>query len=241
MEILGVKIDSLTREETLEKIEEFLKDNQQRYLVTPNPEFLVKAQKDEEFCQILNQADLAVPDGIGLVFASWFLGQPIKQRITGADLVKDILKIAQKKKIKVVIFNWSQGLSSKKEIEQAIENKYPGLRFKVEDFEKGIEFQNREGNFSSEILFVNFGAPEQEKFIYHNLKKIPSVRLAIGVGGAFDFITNRIKRAPKPFRVLGLEWFWRLFCQPWRARRIFNAVVKFPWLVVKSKYRSGQQ
>jgi len=83
MKILGVKIDNLTIAETLQKIEVFLRDGQQHYLVTPNPEFLVEAQKDEEFKRILNQADLAVPDGMGLVLAARFLGQPLKQRITG--------------------------------------------------------------------------------------------------------------------------------------------------------------
>ena len=80
------------------------------------------------------------------------------------------------------------------------------------------------------------GAPWQEKFIYHNLPKLPSVKLAIGVGGAFDFLTGKIQRAPKLLRILGLEWLWRLLKQPWRVKRIYNAVIVFPWEFFKWRF-----
>jgi len=237
MEILGVKIDNLTIDKVLEKIKGFLEDDKQHYIVTPNPEFLVKAQSDKEFKEILNKSDLAVPDGIGLVFASWFLGQRIKARITGADLTGYILEIAQKKDLKVFLINWSKGLSSANLIKKAVKEKYPGLRFEVKDIEKGRALKDTTSaeivSFKARplILFVSLGAPYQEKFIYNNLKYMPSVKLAVGVGGAFDFITGRIKRAPKLMRSIGLEWLWRLFCQPWRIKRVFRAIIKFPLLV----------
>jgi N-acetylglucosaminyldiphosphoundecaprenol N-acetyl-beta-D-mannosaminyltransferase len=227
MEILGVKIDNLTKEEALEKIEEFLEDNQQHYLVTPNPEFLVRAQEDEEFRRILNQADLAMPDGIGLIFASRLLGQPLKERVIGVDLMEKICQRAAQKKWSVFLLGGQEGVAEK--AAENLRKRYQGLK---------IEFGNSSPSFEQQpiILFVALGAPKQEKWIVQNLEKIPSVKLAIGVGGAFDFISGRVRRAPKLFRLLGLEWFWRLLRQPWRVSRIFNALVRFPWLVLKSKF-----
>jgi len=236
--ILGINISALDKKEVLEKIELFLSDGKQHYIVTPNPEFVLEARKDEEFFYILNNADLAVPDGIGLKFAAWAAGRNIP-RITGADLVKDILKIAKEKNLKVAIVNWSRGLSATEDIEKALNKNYPGLRFIIKDVDKNIQnskFQIPDSDFKPDILFCALGAPWQEKFIYHNLKNMPSIKLAIGVGGAFDFLTGKIRRAPKIMRFVGLEWLWRLFKQPRRWRRIFNAVVVFPWKFIKWRF-----
>ena len=86
-----------------------------------------------------------------------------------------------------------------------------------------------------DYLFVGLGAPKQEKWIYHNLPKMPSVKLAMGVGGAFDYISGRVKRAPRFMRSLGLEWLYRLIRQPWRFPRIVTAVLKFGWRILKMK------
>ena len=224
MEILGVKIDNLDIEEVLNKIDNFLQSKKQHYLVTANPEFLVKAQKDEDFKNILNNADICVSDGIGLIFASWFLGKPIKKRIQGVDLMKKICEQAAFNNWSVFLMGADKGVSEKAAIN--LRRKYPGLKIK-----SGYE----EVYDQPEILFVAFGAPKQEKWINDNLSKFPSIKLAMGVGGAFDFISNKVKRAPRLIRVCGLEWFWRFVCQPWRIKRIYNAVIKFPWLVIKSK------
>jgi N-acetylglucosaminyldiphosphoundecaprenol N-acetyl-beta-D-mannosaminyltransferase len=254
MQILGVKIDNLTMDETLQKIEGFLRDNQQHYLVTPNPEFLVKTQEDKEFKEILNQADLAVPDGIGLIWAARFLGQPLKQRITGTDLMEKICQRAAQKEWSVFLLGGQGGVAEK--AAKNLKKKYPGL--KVQSTEEIIIasetrqfrgsqneiassltlFAPRNDSLSPVILFVAFGAPKQEKWIVQNLEKMPSIKLALGVGGAFNFIAGRIQRAPKFLQRVGLEWLWRLFCQPWRIKRIFKAVIVFPWLVIKSKCHS---
>ena len=88
------------------------------------------------------------------------------------------------------------------------------------------------------ILLVGLGSPKQEKWIYENLAKIPSVKVAIGVGGAFDFISGRIKRAPEFLQKIGLEWLWRLVLQPWRIKRVSKGVIGLSWLVLKSKVRN---
>jgi N-acetylglucosaminyldiphosphoundecaprenol N-acetyl-beta-D-mannosaminyltransferase len=273
VEILGIKIDNLTIKETLQRVEGFLKDGQQHYIVTPNPEFLVKAQKDEEFRQILNQADLAVPDGTGLIFASRLLGRPLKGRVVGVDLMEKICQRAAQKKWLVFLLGGQEGTAEKaaenlrkryQGLEIEVGNSRSDLEFKVRPFgydqsrsylenassKENADFQDTTLNAQCQtlnstrssleqrpiVLFVALGAPKQEKWIVQNLKKIPSVKLAIGVGGAFDFISGRVRRAPKFFRLLGLEWLWRLFCQPWRVGRIFNALVKFPWLVLKARF-----
>jgi N-acetylglucosaminyldiphosphoundecaprenol N-acetyl-beta-D-mannosaminyltransferase len=234
--ILGINISTLNKQQTLEKLNQFLTASGQHQIVTPNPEILLQAGHDEEFFYILNKVDLAIPDGIGLKFAGWLAGKNIR-RITGADLVKDILKIAQEKNLKVAVVNWSGGLSKKEDIEKVLEKKYPDLKFLVEDIEREERAEQiASQNFQPDVLLVALGAPWQEKFIYHNLSQLPSVKIGIGVGGAFDFLTGRIKRAPKIMRVIGLEWLWRLFMQPWRWRRIYNAVIIFPWKFFKWKF-----
>jgi len=238
VEILGIKIDSLTMEEALRKVEGFLTDGQQHYIVTPNPEFLVLAQKDEKFRQILNQADLAVPDGIGLIFASWFLGRPLKQRIAGTDLMEKICQKAAQKKWPVFLIGGGEGITEK--AAENLRKKY--LRLKIGTVPQIQSLSARtvsEGQSLSEglsLLFVALTVPKQEKWINENLEKMPSVRLAMGVGGAFDFMAGQVPRAPKFLRVIGLEWLWRFFCQPWRIKRIFKAVIVFPYLVIRSVF-----
>lgn len=228
--ILGVNVNTFTKKQVLAKIQEFLTGNKQHYIVTPNPEIILRATgHDEELFYILNRADLALPDGFGLKMAAWLLGVNLL-RITGADLVKDILKLAEEQGRRVAIFNWCGGLSKTEEIKSALAKKFPRLKAQVEDigrepphdFAKAIQF-------SPAIIFLTLGAPYQEKFIFHNLAKLPSVKIGLGVGGAFDFLTGRIKRAPKIFRIIGLEWLWRLYQQPARWKRIYNAVIIFPF------------
>jgi len=217
MKILDVKIDDLEMEEVLERVTGFLKSENQHCLFTPNPEFLVEASQDKEFKEILNQADLNVPDGIGLIFASWFLGQPIKRRIQGIDLMERICQQAAQNNWPVFLMGGQQEVAQK--AAENLRGKYPGLRIDKD---------------RPEILFVALGAPKQEKWISNNLNRLPSVKLAMGVGGSFDYLAGRVRRAPRIIRKIGLEWLWRFTLQPWRAKRIYRALIKFPWLVVKS-------
>ncbi|MEK7202900.1 MAG: WecB/TagA/CpsF family glycosyltransferase [Patescibacteria group bacterium] len=231
--ILGVKINNFTKKEVLTEIEKLLIDKKQHYLVTPNPEIILQAiNHDEKFFYILNKADISLPDGVGLKIAAWFMGVNLR-RIAGADLVKDILKLAQQQNKRVAILNWRGGLSSTQDITVALNKKYPKLKVIIQDFSKNVVMENQMmveiKQFQPEIIFCTFGAPYQEKFIFHNLKNLQSVKLGIGVGGAFDFLTGKIKRAPKLFRAIGLEWLWRLIQhKPWRWKRIYNAIIIFP-------------
>ncbi len=234
--ILGVNIDNISKKELDIKISEFLQSKKQRYIVTPNPEIILEAQKDEEFFYILNSADLAIADGIGLKFASFLFFKNL-QRITGVYLTKLVLKKAQELNKKVLVFNWQNGLSSKQDIENFLK-KYKNLKFFVLNVEREFEMPYyKEANlFQPDIIFSNFGAPYQEKFIYHFLQKNSYANLGLGVGGAFDYLTKRVKRAPKFFRFLGLEWLFRLYIQPKRIKRIYNAVIVFPLRFLKFRF-----
>lgn len=232
MNILGVKIDNLSITETLNKIEGFLKDGYQHYIVTPNPEIVLAAQNDTQLMKILNEADLAISDGIGLVWASNFLCQPLKERVTGADVINQICVRLAFAPYRLFLLGGKNGVALKAAAK--LKDCQPDLKIEAEeDIYKAIEKINY---FKPDILFVALGAPKQEKWIYYNLKDLSSVKLAIGVGGAFDFIAGRLKRAPAFLQKAGLEWLWRLAIEPWRIGRIYNAVVRFPMRVIKNKF-----
>ena len=228
MEILGVNINNLSRDQILERIEFFLSEPKFHQIATVNPEFILEAQKNSSFRNILNSCDLNIADGFGIKLAFWRFGQKLKCRLAGADLLMEILKIAQEKKLPVFLAINKDGLSSFEEIKKALLKIYPDL----EVYGKDLNCHSREGG-NDTILICNFGSPQQEIFI--NSQKYDNIRLAMGVGGAFDFITKKIRRAPKFMRFLGLEWFWRLAQQPKRIKRIFRAVVIFPIKLVFSK------
>ncbi len=229
MEILGVRVDNLTMSEVLQKIQDFLLDGRQHYIVTVNPEFIVKAQKDREFCEILNNADLAIADGIGVIWASRLVGEPLKERVAGIDLVKSLkFKV---KSYKIFLLGGRNGVVEKIAVE------WPAVVGFSEETDS-MELFAQINQCQPDILLVALGASKQEKWIAENLKKLSSVKVAIGVGGAFDMISGRIKRAPRFMQEIRLEWFWRLIKEPRRLPRIFNAVVVFPWLVLKSKIKS---
>ena len=243
--ILGINLSEFTQEEVLKKIKGFLSDGAQHYIVTPNPEIILASHQDEEFFYILNEADLSLADGFGLKIAAWIFNDKVP-RVTGADITIEILKIAENDKSKVVILNWENGLSGNEEIKESLNKKFPKLIFEIISINRdkilNEDVVKRINQFTPVILFNTLGFPYQEKLIYHNLKKIPSVKLALGIGGSFDFITEKIKRAPKLFRSLGMEWFWRLlnafnYKNSYnRIKRIYRAVFVFLFEVLKVRF-----
>jgi N-acetylglucosaminyldiphosphoundecaprenol N-acetyl-beta-D-mannosaminyltransferase len=236
--VLGINLSDLPAAAAKEKAAEFLNSPTQHYIVTPNPEIILKSHQDEELFYILNKADLSIADGFGLKVAGWLAGLSIP-RLAGADLTLYLLSLAEKEGTKAVVLNWRGGLSTKTDIRKALNQKYPGLDCLVIDASRSQPLDpkiiSRLNDFAPSLLFNTFGSPYQEKVIYHNLKKLPSVRLALGVGGAFDFITTKARRAPKAFRKAGLEWLWRLIKQPKRWKRIYNATAVFMAKLCKAR------
>lgn len=245
--ILGINVSDLNKEKVLEMIGEYLDGQKQHYIVTPNPEIILTAQHDEELFYILNNADISVVDGFGLKLAALSSGTDI-ERITGADLILDILRMAEAKKKKVLIFNWRDGLSGGQEIENKIKIIFPDLYLKIINIDReGKEIDHIKASGSGhDILISTAGAPFQEKIVYSSLKNFNSVKLGIGIGGALDFLTGNAKRAPKIFRFFGIEWFWRMIQQHnvsgkkifffKRIRRVFRAVIIFPVKFIIWKY-----
>jgi len=212
IEIFGIKFDDLKIGEVLEKIKGFLDDGKQHYIVLPYSEFVVKAQKDEEFRNILNQADLCLCEGRGLWLMIKLAGKKLKQNICGVEL---IYKLSNR----VFLFGGTQAVAEK--TKKKLGEKIVAAENGYQDYNSVVEKINLA---KPNILLVGLGSPKQEKWIYENLKKMPSVKLAIGVGGAFDFISGRVKRAPRILQKIGMEWLWRLMMQPKRIKRIFKGV-----------------
>lgn len=240
--ILGVKINNASSKETMEKIRGFLNSNSEHYVATVNSEIIVAAQKDKKFLKIINHANLSVCDGFGPILASFFISKTdrLKERVAGVDLVYWIVNYCNISEIKYKIFF----LGAKKDTARmaAAKLKEKFSKFEVAGTFGGIADEKGDrvtlsiiNQARPDILFVAYGAPKQEKWIARNLKKMPGVKVAIGVGGAFDIISGRIARAPLWMRNYGLEWLWRLLKEPWRIGRIYNMMIKFSWLVLVKK------
>ena len=226
--LLGVGFDNLKMPEVLEFIQKGLSKHREKwYVVTPNPEILTIANTNPGYKKVLNNAKLALPDGVGVLIASRIEGKPLKEVIHGVDLTESLCRELSKQPITVGFLGAGPGVAEL--TAECLREKYPGLK---------INFTETEWDFNKEypktdILFVAFGSPKQELWIATNLEKLP-VKVAIGVGGSFDFISGRIRRAPTLIRKIGLEWLFRLVIQPWRLRRQLR-LVKFIYLVLREK------
>lgn len=235
-QILGVKIDNLKRREIIECIEKFLDEPQFHQIATVNPEFILEAQKNQNFKNILNNSNLNIADGFGIRLAFLWRGKWLKTRMAGADLMMEILRIAESRGLEIFLACRKDGLSSFEEIQEAILKIYPNIKifggeFNIKDGVIASEAWQSQNQNDFKIVLVNFGAPHQEIFI--NRLKSDRIRLAMGVGGSFDFLTGKIRRAPVFLRQIGLEWLWRFLQEPsYRAKRIFRAIIIFPIRII---------
>ncbi|MBT3817080.1 MAG: WecB/TagA/CpsF family glycosyltransferase [Candidatus Magasanikbacteria bacterium] len=244
MYCLGIRINSYKKETVIEHIRGLLRDNEQHTIFTPNPEMLVDAKKDAYFTEVLNSSDLNICDGFGIRLVSKFH----IERITGVDLMQDICNVAAEEG-KTVYLLGSGDEDVLKKVKEKLEKKkvniagmHAGVKITTRD-DGSIDYDEEEHDAmiddiivcAPDILFVAFGHGKQEKWIYEQLPHLPSVKLAMGVGGTFDFIAGKAKRAPKLLRVLGLEWAWRLLLEPSRFKRIWKATVVFLFLVLKNR------
>lgn len=238
--VLGVRFDLAGFHQAAGIVCDWLKDEQKRYIVTPNPEFVVAAQKDNEFIEILKNADLSITDGRGIQIAARFLGMPVPQRITGVDFIQELCEKFAKFKVPIFLLGGRNGAAEK--CAEKLKEDFPGLQI-VGTFEGVANMAGDRETIgainatSAQVVFVAYGAPKQEKWIARNLPKLNNIKAAMGVGGAFDYISGEISRAPIFMRKIGLEWLWRLFRQPKRLNRIFRAVIIFPLLVLMDKMK----
>jgi len=238
--VLGVRMDGDTTEEALAKVLVFLQDEGQHMVCTPNPEMLVAAQADTHFKDILNEADLNICDGKGISMLTRFR----IPRVTGVDFMQDMCGLAATQKKTVYLLG--SGVPSVVEAcKTTLVHRYRALRIvgthpglHITQTKKGIVYSDKENDSviddiimkAPDILFVAFGHGKQEKWIHEQLPHLPSVRIAMGVGGAFDFIAGKARRAPSWMQAVGLEWLWRVVREPKRVVRIAVAVIYFPIL-----------
>jgi len=234
-QLLGIKLQTMPEHVAKNILHTFLNSSNQHQIVTTNAEFIVRAQKDKKFANIINQASMATVDGSGPIKALQFLGEDISldERITGVRLSEILIDIAINNNYKILFCLYSKGLTKPNRLFIKLKDKYPALDFQVADEKTAIE---KARLFAPHIILVGFGAPRQEFWINEHLHEISSIKIAAGVGGTFDFMSGKIKRAPKIFRSLGLEWLWRFIRQPWRIFRINRAIIVFPFLVIKDRY-----
>ncbi|MBM4466141.1 MAG: WecB/TagA/CpsF family glycosyltransferase [Chloroflexi bacterium] len=234
--VLGVRVDNVNYDQALSLIEGFVVSGTPHQVVTVNPEFIVAAQSDDEFRNILNASSLALPDGVGLLWAARFLGRPLQERVTGTDTVQRVAALAAQKDYSLFLLGAAPGVAVATAARLC--ETYPGLR--IVGTHAGSPALGEEDEIvhlvqraQPDILFVAYGAPQQDKWIARNLERL-GVPVAMGVGGAFNFISGRAKRAPRWLQRLGLEWLHRLYREPWRWRRML-ALPKFVGLVVRER------
>ncbi|MBR6651614.1 MAG: WecB/TagA/CpsF family glycosyltransferase [Anaerotignum sp.] len=236
--VLGVPFDAVTMEEAVAKAKKLLTTEGQHIICTPNPEIVMEAQKDAVLMDILHEADMVVPDGIGVVWASKYSEIRLTERVAGFDLTQNLMAELAATDHTFYFFGGAPGVASA--AARKMVKKYPGL--KIVGVHNGYFDEKEEKRIiqdikakSPSILLVGLGAPKQEKWIYDNLRLIDA-KVAIGVGGSFDVMAGNVKRAPKIFQKLGLEWFHRLITQPTRWKRMMR-LPKFALTVLKTKGR----
>ena len=244
-QILGVKIDNITLEEAGNITKNLIKNSKKKceLIVAPNVEFIMKAQRDKEFFDILDTAKLATPDSVGVEIAGKLQKKPFKERIPGQAYFRKVLEVGEKE-------GWTfYFLGGKGDtVQKAVENvKRDYSNIKIVGSHEGFFKENEEQKVINEInslqpnvLFVAMGAPTQEKWIYEH-QKVLKVDVAAGQGGTFDYESGNIKRAPKWIQRCGLEWLWRLILQPTRIRRmivlpIYLLTILFKKDMTKSKW-----
>ncbi len=246
--LLGVRVDRITQRQAIERIDELVVQHQEspttspcQQVVTVNTEFVMMAQYNTVFRTIINHAALVVADGIGIVWGTQYIGRPTPERVTGTDTLVELAKLCANKGYRLYLLGAAPGVAEEAAIRLQmlapglqIAGTYAGSPSPAEE-DAIIERVRRA---KADILCVAFGAPAQEIWIARNLSRLP-IGVAMGVGGAYDFLSGRQLRAPRTMQRLGLEWLYRLYREPWRWRRML-AIPRF-MLLVALKGRKGSE
>ncbi len=236
--IAGVEVDSITMSQAVDKLKLFIKEDKAHAIYTPNAEIVMEAYKDEGLRSILNQADMLIADGAGVVLASRILGLNLPEKVSGIDLVRNSFSMDIGRKTRYFFFGGKPGVA-----EAAAENilaSHPNIEivgcrngyFSKEEVPGIIEEINRA---KPDILLVALGAPKQEKWIHENKDKLKA-KVCIGVGGSLDVFAGKVKLAPERMRKAGFEWLYRLYQEPWRYKRMLR-LPKFMLLTVGIKLK----
>lgn len=236
--ILGVRIDDITFVELLETVACLVRRGGVYQIVTVNTEYLLVAYRDPGFASVLRHSALNVPDSIGVLWAARWLGHPLRERVTGSDGIYRLAELCAQRGFRLYLLGAAPGIAQ--QAAAILSARYRGLV--VCGAYGGSPSAHEEGEIccriqeaGADVLLVAFGGSAQEKWIARNQARA-GVAVAIGVGGAFDFVAGVQRRAPLWMRRAGLEWLYRLICQPWRWRRML-ALPQTAWLVFWQRLR----
>ena len=231
--VCGIQIDNLTMQEAIREIERLIQEKKPSYVVTPNVDHVVTYQKDKEFRELYQNADLVLADGVPILWAARFLGTPLKEKVSGSDLLPLVCAYAARKHWRLLFLGAAEGVAQ--QAAQELSKKYDNLHivgvysppFGFEkDEDETTQIINLINATKPDVLLVGLGAPKQEKWIYR-YRNIHQVPVSIGIGASFDFAAGVLRRAPSWMQHIGLEWFWRFLMEPRRLwKRYF---VRDPW------------
>jgi len=244
--VLGVRVDRLSQKQALDRIERIITRRRAggnaarcQQVITLNTEFVMAAQRNLAFRSAINEAALVLPDGIGVVWATHYLGQPAPERVTGTDTLVALAKRCAAAGYRIYLLGAAPGVaevagSYLSEVAPGLEisGTYAGSPAPGEE----DAIIDRIKTAGADVLCVAYGAPAQDLWIRRNLSRLPAA-VAIGVGGAYDFLSGRQRRAPRIMQRTGLEWLYRLYRQPWRWRRM----TAIPQFIVQMGLRGRKQ
>jgi len=240
--ILGVKIDHVTMEQAVSRITEMIAQPKPHLVVTANSEMVMMANDDPLLYEIIERADLVVPDGIGVIWASRLLNNALPQRVPGIELMQSLLAESAVHQWRIFLLGAEPGIAD--QAAQAIRESYPGVNivgtyhgyFKQNPTEQQHVISMIKAS-RPDILFIALGVPKQEKWAAAHLGRL-GVPVAMGVGGSFQIFAGTVQRAPLWMRRSGLEWLYRLIKQPWRIKRML-ILPRFVFWVFFEKIFSG--
>lgn len=237
--VLGIDVCVTTYEELKKCIRNDIEQNKKSYIVTVNPEKVIKASKDKSLKKILNEAKYQIPDGVGIIYASKIKKGKIKSRITGIDTMEMICELCNEESFKIFMYGAEEEVIEKAKVK--LENKYPNIN--ICGYINGYERDTKKiidniNNSGANVLFVALGSPKQELFISKNINDI-NCNILLGVGGSFDVISGKKKRAPRWMRKKGLEWLYRLIKEPKRFFRQ-TKIISFIFEVIIEKNKENK-
>jgi N-acetylglucosaminyldiphosphoundecaprenol N-acetyl-beta-D-mannosaminyltransferase len=243
VKILDVDVDAVTLAQAVSMMGEAI-DSRRGHggptfqVATVNPEFVMLAQRDRGFRDVLRQCSLRTPDAVGIMLAARLLGHPLPERIPGVELVQALVRAAGVRGDRVFLLGAATGVAEK--AAARLVKDVPGVT--IAGTFAGDASENGDADSLAiireaqpDIILVAYGAPAQETWASRNLA-VSGATVAIGVGGTFDYLAGRVRRAPQVMRRLGLEWLYRIIRQPWRLGRIAVLPV-FLGLVVRQRVR----
>ena len=235
-DVLGVLYDNVTMEEALQKGREILEGHKTCYCVTPNAEMAYEALRDESFRDLLNGAELVLPDGAGVVLGAKILKTPLKQKVAGIEFAQNMLPIMAELGTRLYLLGSKPGVAEQAAAKMVEKN--PNLIIcGISDgyYKDELSILNQVNEAQADALYVCLGSPKQELFM-QKYQKALGVKLMCGLGGTLDGIAGTVKRAPKWMIRLQLEWLYRLIKEPKRFKRMLR-LPKFIFAALKKRMK----